>query len=115
MKTIKINSEGYVQCVYVDDATIEIEVDDETYDTIKCTPFNSRWKYSDGKFVLEPILENKYLKDRRYRECFRIIDNRSQLWFNNLTAKQKQELDEWYHAWLDVTETKVIPVKPEWL
>jgi hypothetical protein len=32
-----------------------------------------------------------------------------------LTADQKNELNVWYQAWLDVTTTKVVPKDPEWL
>jgi len=31
-----------------------------------------------------------------------------------LTEEQIQEYNEWRQAWLDVTETKVKPEKPEW-
>ena len=51
---------------------------------------------------------------RRDTECFPII-NRGELWYKHLTDEQKEELDNWYNAWLEVTETKVIPTKPEWL
>ena len=54
------------------------------------------------------------LRARREIECFSII-NRGQLWYNKLTEEQKVELDNWYNAWLDVTETMVIPEKPNWL
>lgn len=54
------------------------------------------------------------LRDMRDVECFSII-NRGQLWYNILTAEQYDELQVWYKAWLDITETKIIPKKPEWL
>lgn len=54
------------------------------------------------------------LRERRENECFPII-NRGELWYDTLTDKQIVELKEWYQAWLDVTETKIIPQKPEWL
>ena len=60
----------------------------------------------------EEELDN--LRILRQEECFPII-NRGQLWYNTLTTEQLQELDTWYHAWLDVTITKQIPQKPEWL
>ena len=54
------------------------------------------------------------LRARRERECFSII-NRGQLWYNNLTAEQKLEVEKWYEQWLNVTDTKFIPDRPEWL
>lgn len=54
------------------------------------------------------------LRERREEECFAII-NRGELWYERLTVPQKQELDKWYSAWLDVTETNEIPNKPEWI
>lgn len=54
------------------------------------------------------------LRVEREVQCFQVI-NRGQLWYDNLTDTQKQELKVWYNAWLDVTETKVIPTKPKWL
>lgn len=60
----------------------------------------------------EEIIEN--LRFQREEECFPII-NRGQLWYNALTAEQFDELNAWYGAWLDITETKEVPTKPSWL
>lgn len=54
------------------------------------------------------------LRDKREIECFSVI-NRGKLWYDKLEAKQAQELDEWYMAWLDITKTLVEPQKPDWL
>lgn len=54
------------------------------------------------------------LRVQREIECFSII-NRGQLWYNSLTEEQLAELQVWYKAWLDVTETKITPEKPSWL
>lgn len=54
------------------------------------------------------------LREQREIECFPIV-NRGKLWYDKLTERQINELDKWYQAWLDVTETKVIPIKPSWL
>lgn len=62
---------------------------------------------------LEEIELNKLREQREY-ECFSII-NRGELWYARLTEQQKQELDVWYQAWLDVTDTKIIPTKPSWI
>ena len=60
----------------------------------------------------EEVLDN--LRALREEECFPII-NRGQLWYNTLTTEQIEELNDWYQAWLDVTETKTVPEKPNWL
>lgn len=54
------------------------------------------------------------LRERRKRECFPII-NRGKLWYARLSAEQEVELLNWYIAWLNVTETKIIPEKLEWV
>lgn len=54
------------------------------------------------------------LRARRATECFRVI-NRGKLWYDTLTSSQQIELREWYIAWLNVTDTLVIPRKPQWL
>lgn len=54
------------------------------------------------------------LRVLREHECF-IFVNRGKLWYDKLTEEQHEELDIWYNAWLDVTETKIIPEKPAWL
>lgn len=41
--------------------------------------------------------------------------DRGEFWYAKLTNEQKEELQEWYQAWLDVTDTKEIPEKPTWL
>lgn len=66
------------------------------------------------QFRINDETEKNNLRVKREVECFPYI-NRGQLWYNHLTEEQKQELDIWYTAWLDVTETKVIPNKPLWL
>lgn len=80
------------------------------------------YKYSDGKLVLdEQKLQDltydekiEELRQRREVECFPII-NRGKLWYDSLTPYQISELNEWYNAWLQVTETLKAPEKPEWL
>ena len=54
------------------------------------------------------------LRGYRNEVCFTII-NRGKLWYETLTVEQVEELRIWYNAWLDVTDTKVIPTKPKWL
>ena len=58
--------------------------------------------------------EKETLRQRRQTECFSFV-NRGQLWYATLSIKQLAELTTWYTSWLNVTETKTIPEKPEWL
>lgn len=54
------------------------------------------------------------LREERERVCFSIV-NRGQVWYDDLTNKQRSELKDWYRAWLDVTKTLKSPPMPEWL
>lgn len=54
------------------------------------------------------------LRHKREKQCFPYI-NRGYIWYNKLTDAQKNELDVWYQAWLDVTDTMVVPETPAWL
>lgn len=80
------------------------------------------YKYSDGKLILDEqkLQDLNYdekieeLRQRREVECFPII-NRGKLWYDSLTPYQISELNEWYNAWLQVSETLQVPEKPEWL
>lgn len=69
------------------------------------------------EITLRPNWEAEQLQRfRRERKqvCFPVI-NRGSLWYSRLTIEQKEELDVWYQAWLDVTETKVKPETPSWI
>jgi hypothetical protein len=54
------------------------------------------------------------LRNTREIECFAVI-NRGTLWYDTLTDSESEALKTWYTAWLDVTETKVIPERPAFL
>lgn len=54
------------------------------------------------------------LRQRREAECFPFI-NRGKLWYDTLTDSLMQELQAWYKAWLDVTDTGQVPERPGWL
>lgn len=115
MKTVRITEEGYLLSPSFLNANIPVEVDDETYIKITiCNRFKN-WRLVNNEWILETLLTDDMLRLRRISECFNIIDNRSQLWWNRLTEEQKTELNDWYEKWLNITETKVIPEKPEWL
>lgn len=65
----------------------------------------------------EEIVPEMTIEDFRHMrevQCFPIV-NRGTLWYERLSTEQKEELNIWYQAWLDVTETKLVPIAPEWL
>lgn len=80
------------------------------------------YKLDNGTLILDEsqleIVKDKQeldlLRWQRERECFPVI-NRGELWYSKLTEEQLEELSEWYNAWLEVTETRIIPKKPSWL
>lgn len=88
---------------------------------------SERQHYTDREATQDEInahksnFELEHIRNLR-QECFAII-NRGELWYNRLSESQKQELDVWYQAWLDVTEDTnkdengnyIIPEKPSWL
>lgn len=79
----------------------------------------SEYEYQYRAFNLESSISGKIDKIDMYRfirsqVCFPII-NRGQLWYDNLTNAQKEELAKWYNDWLNVTETLIEPKTPEWL
>ena len=108
-----------------------VEIDDAQYDVItKELSCYETVKNENGEYVLNYIprseeellaeqLEQEQaviagLRKKRERECFAVI-NRGVIWYDTLSVSQKSDLSSWYNAWLDITETKVIPEKPEWL
>lgn len=125
MKKIYFNESGWVCNRYpynlaVTDETNFIEVNDEIYNnTLICKPHHA-WKVVNGKLSEEQydIPTEQEIKSnlrlQRQLECFDVLD-RSIFWYENLTEAQKIELKTWYNAWLDVTTTKTIPTKPNWL
>ena len=80
------------------------------------------YKVVEGNLVFDENKESEVeqealkqeLRDRREVECFALI-NRSPLWYDSLSSIQHKELKEWYDAWLNVTETLVVPERPNWL
>lgn len=59
-------------------------------------------------------LKLEYYRLARNEYCYPII-NRGKLWYDHLKSWQVNDLNWWYEAWLDVTETIEIPTEPEWL
>jgi len=58
--------------------------------------------------------EKDRLRIKRKEECFEII-NRGKLWYDTLSEEQIAELRNWYKSWLDITQSKTEPKKPEFL
>ena len=94
-------NEGLLENLFTDFKSYRLVEGKIVKDEIRLTELQHEQKLSD-------------LRALRETDCFEVI-NRSTLWYNTLTEEQKTELDAWYHAWLDVTETLVIPEKPSWL
>lgn len=89
-----------------------VQVDKEDFVS---SDFNDDLSFSLEKYNARKLKEKlDGLRTQREQECFPIV-NRGQLWYETLTDKQKTELANWYNAWLDVTETLIIPKKLKWL
>ena len=119
---ILIDENKYLTCFCIN-AELEngIEVSDPD-DLESFIDIFRAYKYEDGNLILDEqklqsvndarIVDELRLK--REKACFPVI-NRGELWYSRLTADQKKELDVWYQAWLDVTDTKVLPDTLTWL
>ena len=105
----KINEETLKQPPY-NYSFVEVDKED-----CEACDFNDDLSFNIEKYNKRKE-NNKFdeLRRRREVECFAII-NRGQLWYNTLTEEQMNELKEWYIAWLNVTDTLIIPNKPSWL
>lgn len=121
MKVV-IDKDGFVESyALLGDIVDSLAVDDpEDIDAFEKN--FSAYRYVDGKLTFDnskqaSIADQAELADLRYRrevECFPVI-NRGALWYERLTDIQKEELSAWYQAWLDVTETRIVPTTPEWV
>lgn len=116
MEKVYVNNLGYLAGPSVFDANNEIEITDEVAYKISKWPLGKLWRYDwDTKeFNLEVSYDDSELRLLRENECFSII-NRSFLWYLSLTEEQKVELQQWYQEWLNITETRSVPKKPDWL
>lgn len=98
-----------------------IEVEREDYHIVNgyngavfLAEYTQTEEYKQKCAAFEKEVAANTLRSRREQDCFSVI-NRGVLWYSRLTDEQKAELELWYQAWLDVTETGVIPNNPEWL
>lgn len=92
-----------------------LNVTEEQFETINTHPAHSAWQYDEeaDSFTLVSLLDEQSLRNRREEECFKLIDTKSKLWWDNLSQDTYTEISNWYKAWLNVTETKQIPKLPE--
>ena len=88
---------------------------------IKATPAQEAWsEYEDIQVYIPYTAEElqaqtlSKIRGRRATECFPIV-NRGVLWYEKLTDAQRQELSEWYEAWLDAPQTGFVPNMPVWI
>ena len=66
--------------------------------------------YTDTELAENKLTE---LRERRRTECFSVCDRAC--WYDALTQEQKAEVQAWRRAWLDVTDTLIIPDMPDWI
>ena len=75
-------------------------------------------KYIDGQLVLCQELVNERelsnLRSERAQELSKYDKFQLPYLQSNMSEKQLQEYDTWRQAWLDVTETRIKPKKPDW-
>ena len=119
---VLLNEAGYVESYALEGELLgAVECDSPEDITVFETHF-ADFRIRDGALVLDKEhLDSMYEAEtlngyrlQREKDCFPII-NRGELWYERLTDQQREELQLWYQAWLDVTQTQTIPVKPEWL
>jgi hypothetical protein len=114
-KYVVINSKFNCQSFPLNDKAIWVSDEDlEQIGITKCFDVKNNCvvDYDNTEDVLNEKISKLRLK--REVECFSII-NRGKLWYDNLTQEQLEELNKWYIDWLNVTETLIEPIKPEWI
>lgn len=119
---VYLDKDGYVTSYAIIGTLVDgVEVS-ELKDLRHFQEHYSAYKAIDGQLIFDDTKDSdleketikQELRDRREKECFSII-NRGQLWYETLDGQQRTELRDWYNAWLNVTETLVVPEKPTWL
>lgn len=118
---VQLNEKGYIQNFVIIGESPVCDIEVEEPENFDIAHWNA-YKLVDNVLVLDTEKleelnlegQKEELRAIRSKECFSVI-NRGALWYEKLTDEQKTELETWYQAWLDVTDTMVIPEKPEWL
>ena len=121
---IVLDEHGYVKAYAligeISDASATVndpaDIDDfeANYRSYYLSDKNTLVKSADKQLEINNERKLVELRHQREKVCFPII-NRGELWYSKLTEAQKDELGAWYQAWLDVTDTMVVPEMPAWL
>ena len=121
---IVLDERGYVKAYAligeISDASATVndpaDIDDfeANYRSYYLSDKNTLMKSADKQLEINNERKLVDLRHKREKQCFSYI-NRGYMWYNKLTDAQKNELDAWYQAWLDVTDTMVVPETPTWL
>lgn len=120
---VNIDKNNYITCAVCDGVILEngIEVNspldiEDFWQNFQAYKLENHQLIKDEN-KLKEILYNENLQNLRLKRekiCFSIV-NRGVLWYNTLTENQKNELNNWYKAWLDVTLTLEEPQIPSWI
>ena len=119
---VLLDEQGYIQSYALIGEIVDgIEIP-EPKDIAHFTQYFTAYKVRDGTAAFDSeqsaLQEQERVKEdyrqRREIECFSVI-NRGQRWYEGISIQQLLELRQWYKAWLEVTETMVVPEKPTWL
>lgn len=119
---VLLDDKGFIQSyALIGDLVDGIELPDPE-DIAHFEEHFTAYKVSDGNAAFDTEQDTALqdeavlagLRSRRETECFSVI-NRGQLWYEGVSLTQLLELRVWYKAWLNVTETRVVPERPTWL
>ncbi len=119
---VQINAEGYVEN-YAIIGTVEGGIEVQQPSDLDHFEANfTAYRVRDGDLVFDESKQKaradtqaaEEYRRLREAECFSVI-NRGQLWYEALTDAQRDELRQWYQAWLDGTANLVVPERPAWL
>ena len=114
---VYITENNYLNGPTIDGGTIPLVIDEKKIEKTKEVPAFKAWQYNEDidDFILVDLVDTTCLRERRQIECFNLLSNLSIFWYNNLSETELAEIKSWYVAWLNVTDTKLIPTLPECL
>lgn len=119
---VTINEKGYVENYAFAGSLDGSEDVANPSDSVHFEAHYPAYRIRDGNPVFDEeewarlafAAETDLLRKRREAECFPII-NRGALWYERLTPERRRSLLAWYEEWLNVTGTRKLPVRPDWL